>query len=48
MDICKKLDLNPSDAVWLATSLDPTFDKFMRMPDINRLSLCDLFDTSDD
>lgn len=48
LDICKKFDLTPSDAVWLATSSDPTFDKFMRMPGINRLSLCDLFDTSDD
>jgi len=39
--ICKELDLTPSDVVWLATSDDPTYEKFVR-GDTARLCIADL------
>ena len=30
LDVCNKLDLTPSDTVWLATTTDPDYKKFFR------------------
>jgi len=43
-NLCEGLDVDKSDSVWLATSSDPKFEKFMRLPGVNRLSLCNFFD----
>lgn len=40
--ICDKLDLTPSDSVWLATSNNPIYNKFKRTNNINRISLSPL------
>lgn len=40
-DICRELDLIPSDTVWLATSDDPIYSKFYRNY-TNRLCIADL------
>ena len=39
-DVCNKLNLTPSDSVWLATTTDPLYDKFKR-GDINRVCIAE-------
>lgn len=43
-NLCKDLSILPSDVVWLATSKDKIFDKFERIPNLNRLCLAKLFE----
>lgn len=42
--LCEDLSILPSDVVWLATSKDKIFDKFERIPNLNRLCLAKLFE----
>jgi hypothetical protein len=42
-DLCKELDLNPSDSLWLATTTDQAYNKFKR-GDTNRVCLSGLIE----
>jgi len=43
-EICTKLDLSPSDSVWLATSTDEEYSKFRRNQDVARVCLSGVYD----
>lgn len=42
-EVCSKLDLTPSDSVWIATSKDPMYEKFRRTSNIARLCLAGVY-----
>ncbi len=42
--VCKKLDLTPSDSVWLATTTDVEYKKFRRKDNIARICLAGVYD----
>lgn len=41
--VCKQLNLEPSDSVWIATSKDTKYSKFRRSGDIARLCLAGVY-----
>ena len=41
-DICNKLNLTPSDSVWIATSQELEYEKFRRLEDIARICIAPL------
>lgn len=43
-NICKKLNVNPSDSVWLANTTNLEYKKFHRTANINRLCLSGVYD----
>lgn len=43
VDVCSRLDLTPSDSVWLATTTDPFYKKFRRSGNIARLCLAGVY-----
>jgi hypothetical protein len=43
-EICTKLELSPSDSVWLATSIDEEYSKFRRQQDVARVCLSGVYD----
>jgi hypothetical protein len=42
-EICKNLNLTPSDSVWLATSTEEEYSKFRRQQDIARICLAGVY-----
>lgn len=44
VNICKELDVKPSDSVWIATSTDIKYEKFRRQKDLARLCLAGAYD----
>lgn len=43
-NICKEIDVIPSDSVWIATSKDIKYEKFRRAKDVARLCLAGVYD----